>query len=480
MTYSIGEDGPKFDEEEFRKAFEELNEEEWEGRDWDDYEVFIELPEKTVSKPLKASYYNLEQETTNLHTHRLERELEKDFLIYRKGNYFSSTVEMASKYYPENKAQRDKEEFSAEHISILLIDKIENILNDWIDSEKLATDRIGRSSGRFPSTPWISVMDSRITDNTREGVYIFFFIDVRDKDFYMTIGQGASQLENENTRSEAKEILRRRREEIADEFDFSPFHVGEPDLNILDEGSQTQDELYPSATIAYKKWSLEELPKDIELKREFNNIKEKYQKWLYSWEDPTSFIKYNPKSKCYRFTGNPDHWITCIEKRAWGFNNEDISDLNEGDVIIFHSTGSTYTEDSELTSPSAGIIGVGIVERTGSKNENWWLGEHLDEESNWPKIVYFKKMFLTGDVGKLDLSRSTLNKYQENKEIINQEMQALLENSLPVRSKASKIRQDMHGKAFPWNGSKSRFKYKEGEGDYDREYPKRLIEEMMN
>jgi hypothetical protein len=476
MSYSIGNDGPKFDEEEFRKAFEKLDEENWEGRDWDDYKVFVELPEKKRSKPLKAVYYNLEQDTSNLHTHRIERELKEDFLIYRKGNYFSNAVEMASRHYPENKSQRDKEEFSGNHKSILLIHKIEEFLKDYVGSQNLITDRVGRNSGRFPNTPWISVMDSRITDTTREGVYIVFFIDVRDKDLYMTIGQGASQIESENTRSEAKEILRERREAISNEFDFSPFKVGEPDLNIVNEGSRTQDEMYPPATIAYKKWNLKDIPSDAEMIRNFNLMVDKYKKWIFSWDNPVDFLKYNPKARPRKIVGSPDHFITSAERRCWGF--EDISDdISEGDVVIIHASSNSKHDD--LKNMRTGLIGVGIVEEGAKdyKNEPWWLAE-FTSDSAWPDILKFKKLFLTGDTEKLDLSRNVYHKFKEDKEIINEEMEAILNNSVK-REKADEIAQEVNeeDKGFPWRVNGGRFL--DAEDNVCYELPIKIIEEMM-
>ncbi|MFB6199593.1 MAG: MrcB family domain-containing protein [Candidatus Nanohaloarchaea archaeon] len=372
--------------------------------------------------------------------------------------------------YPRNQRERFDKSFGNDAVEVQLLKKLERRIRKQIgDLEGLTTHVSGQ--GTWPSTPWIGIMDKRITESAKRGTYIVFFIDPRDNKFYLTIGQGTSELTTPFTNKTKRETLIRRAERIADQIDIEGFQEGGMDLNT---DSQT-DKFYPPSTALYKEWSFDNLPSGKELSEDFLNLLQKYRKWINSWEDPKDYLIFNPDAEPRKVVGSPDHFITSAERRCWGFEN--ISDnITEGDVVIIHA--SSKSKHSDLKNMKTGLIGVGIVEEgiENYKDEPWWLAEFTSDDE-WPDILKFKKLFLTGDTQKLDLSRNVYQKFKEDKEILNQEMEALLENSVG-REKADEIAQEVNqeDKGFPWRVNGGRFLDANDNPCY--ELPIKIFEEM--
>jgi len=66
-------------------------------------------------------------------------------------------------------------------------------------------------------------------------------------------------------------------------------------------------------------------------------------------------------SNVWKFTGNPENWITAIGIEKWALNTEPRnislweSKIKEGDTIIFHSTANTDFS----TKAKSSILGIG-------------------------------------------------------------------------------------------------------------------------
>jgi len=85
----------------------------------------------------------------------------------------------------------------------------------------------------------------------------------------------------------------------------------------------------------------------------------------------------------YRFTGNPENWITAISRETWALNenNKNVWDkLQPGDTILFHSTAKT---EFKLDAPSS-VIGFGYVgEGKYMKEDYWWVQEVREQKNMW-------------------------------------------------------------------------------------------------
>jgi hypothetical protein len=379
-------------------------------------------------------------------------------------------IKEISARYPQDADDRERD-YSEDKPSMQYLEEFRERIEKW--SEGMEDIIVNKSGvGGWASTPWVAALDTRITESTKRGVYVVFFVDPRQDKFYITLGQGTQDLNGLNSEQTKKEILRKRAKEIQTQIKLKSFETGQPDLTT----QSRRDKFYPPATAFYKDWNIENLPEEREILNDFLQLTRKYQKWIYSWEDPIDFLKYNPDAVPRKVVGSPDHFITSTERRCWGFESISSS-INEGDVVIIHSSSNSKNDD--LDNPDPGLIGVGVVDETleNHKEEPWWLAEFTSDQE-WPDILKFKKMFLTGETAKLDLSRNVYLKYQEDKEILNREMKALLKGSMTI-SRANEIADEVNedDRGFPSRVNGGRFLDKDGDVNY--ELPIKIMEEMQ-
>lgn len=153
----------------------------------------------------------------------------------------------------------------------------------------------------------------------------------------------------------------------------------------------------------------------------------------------------------YRATGPPDHWLTTLNTGIWGFvpkYENHWKKLEEGDVILFHSTGT----DTHGGSWPSSIIGYGLVDSTSTKDFPLWLSEKEASENQYPYIVHLSATFWRGDLGRISgRGVSELNETQRSEEI-----GALLDNHLPLSATEEKL-----GYKFPAMGPFSGLKQDE-------------------
>lgn len=127
----------------------------------------------------------------------------------------------------------------------------------------------------------------------------------------------------------------------------------------------------------------------------------------------------------YRATGPPDHWITTLNTGIWGFTTDNEgkwAQLSEGDIIVFHSTG-TDTQDGSWES---GLVGYGVAGASRRKDYPLWRTEKLESENQYPFIVSLQETFWRGNVDEIS-SRDVVEKTHEE---IHAEIAALLTNRL--------------------------------------------------
>lgn len=159
----------------------------------------------------------------------------------------------------------------------------------------------------------------------------------------------------------------------------------------------------------------------------------------------------------YRFTGNPENWITAISHQAWALNENNKGlwekGLKEGDVVIFHSTAKS---DFKGIKPRSSIIGFGYVgdgKYVKFSHDLWWYQEKRDKENYWPYVVPLKEIYLFSNTTNIDFEKDISEKNDE--EVINN-IEQLLTKAVPI----SKLNDEAHNidksaPNFPVNGSAS-------------------------
>ena len=152
----------------------------------------------------------------------------------------------------------------------------------------------------------------------------------------------------------------------------------------------------------------------------------------------------------YKFTAPPDYWLTAYEYAAISFSESDSSHweaLEPGDVVVFHSR-SLPDWDALDEQPNC-ILGAGIIRQkaTISDHEPWGYGEHPNSSNDetFPYVISFKNLYVTGDIGSIDLSRSILTKDTEE---VNEDLRRLTANSMSF-TEANKICSEITSTGFP-------------------------------
>jgi len=128
----------------------------------------------------------------------------------------------------------------------------------------------------------------------------------------------------------------------------------------------------------------------------------------------------------WRFTGNPENWITAIERKTWALNEHNKSiwenKILPGDTVLFHSTQKSDFKAKAISS----VIGFGYVgEGKYVKDDFWWIQEIRDQKNYWPYVVPFKEVYLYSETGGIDFSKA-INEKSDDQVI--KEITILLKN----------------------------------------------------
>lgn len=160
-------------------------------------------------------------------------------------------------------------------------------------------------------------------------------------------------------------------------------------------------------------------------------------------------------STIWRFTGNPENWLTAIGVSRWALNESNKSlwqrDIHPGDIVIFHATRKSDFSDQVVSS----VIGFGYVgDGLFIKNEFWWVQETRDQKNHWPYVVPLREMYLFSDTKDIDF---TVPVHEKPPSQVVAEIERLLSNALAVADLNAKAKaQDPNCPNFPVNGSASR------------------------
>ncbi|MFC4451191.1 AAA family ATPase [Halorussus aquaticus] len=152
----------------------------------------------------------------------------------------------------------------------------------------------------------------------------------------------------------------------------------------------------------------------------------------------------------YKFTAPPDYWLTTYEYAALGLeegDQNDWQDIQAGDVILFHSTGSPGWE--ALQNQESGIIGAGIVRAKTTKpdEKTWWFDERdgRPKDDSFPYLVAFERLYATGDIDEIDFTNDI---YAKSSATVDADLELLTDNSLDF-DEADEISREASGSGFP-------------------------------
>ena len=101
----------------------------------------------------------------------------------------------------------------------------------------------------------------------------------------------------------------------------------------------------------------------------------------------------------WRFTGNPENWLTALHLNKWAVNENNKglweNKFEYGDTVLFHSTKKTgFSAKTESS-----IIGFGYIKLPlFKKSEHWWIQEHKDNQNYWPYVVPLGEIYIFSDL----------------------------------------------------------------------------------
>lgn len=120
--------------------------------------------------------------------------------------------------------------------------------------------------GRTTITPWITIMDTRITSKASQGTYIVYLFNKDTKCLYLALGRSSNEAakiiedkgySGREKTAKVREYLATEKRTLLEHLDIGTFSASED----IDSGKKEFDQ----ATIAYKKYSLFDMPSDENL-----------------------------------------------------------------------------------------------------------------------------------------------------------------------------------------------------------------------
>lgn len=158
----------------------------------------------------------------------------------------------------------------------LLRNDIKNAIKDIAQqyNERLEI-KASVGAGNWANVPWISILDTRITNTTQSGVYPVYLFCADGSGFYLSLNQGTTiptkefgKVEAQNKANELKSLL------LKNITELTTWHNG--NLNL--EASTALGKSYEPTNIAAKYYSASSLPSDIELASDLNWLLNVYDK----------------------------------------------------------------------------------------------------------------------------------------------------------------------------------------------------------
>lgn len=190
-----------------------------------------------------------------------------------------------------------------------------------VDREKYLIEG-SAGKGNWALVPWICIFDKAITTSATRGVYIVYLLSKDSKRLYLTFNQGCTEISNSHGKRETIKIMRDNANEIVGYTDAHGFGVGD-EIN-LGEGLTSLGQYYERGTIYYKRYDIDDVPNEEELRQDLASMMEIYRQYAQhqnndDWWPPLS--EYDPgisKEKWLELLNDPAvfeaSWLSVLAK----------------------------------------------------------------------------------------------------------------------------------------------------------------------
>lgn len=233
-----------------------------------------------------------------------------------KNNLRDLFSEFMDKYSTELSEARQTENFKRPFGSLVRKDIVNIISSYMADKTYYIKGSVG--AGRWTDVPWIAVFDTRITKSAQKGIYIVYLLNKDTKELYLTFNQGATDVAQEGSSPDGKlaftgiasssgnktlDKLKGRAQAIREKLSITEGI----DIDSVETGSPA----YNAGCICYKRYTLENIPNDEDLKKDLMKYIEIYKKYYLSLHDTgenwwPSLGEYNPGI-------SKDQWLTLLK-----------------------------------------------------------------------------------------------------------------------------------------------------------------------
>jgi hypothetical protein len=149
--------------------------------------------------------------------------------------------------------------------------------------------------GNWARVPWVSLIDTRVTDTTQQGIYGVFLFREDMSGVYLTLNQGVTEPKKTHGAAAGLQLLREQASSLrtdCGELARSGFNL-DSEIDLRTEGTLGRD--YEAAAIAYKLYERGSIPNDDDISRDIDALLIVYTRLIDHQENvPTPPIDVRP------------------------------------------------------------------------------------------------------------------------------------------------------------------------------------------
>jgi len=165
-------------------------------------------------------------------------------------------------------------------LAIYIRNEATDIIRDAAGFSKdkyVVTGSVGQ--GQWAMIPWLGIFDKKVTESATKGVYIVYLLSKDGDTLYLTFNQGCTEIRNNN--NSKKKTIRKMHETavtLRDQLDSHGF-AADDDMKLGD-GLTDLAELYQEGVIFYKGYKKDQVPGEIELKKDLLDMAAIYNQYI--------------------------------------------------------------------------------------------------------------------------------------------------------------------------------------------------------
>lgn len=181
--------------------------------------------------------------------------------------------ELFEKVLKEYKTARN-ENFTRNPIANILRNEIPTELKKIIGNTDKYKVSGSAGQGNWTYSPWVAIMDRKITETPQSGYYLVYLFREDMKGFYLSLNQGMTEIRNQRGDNETKELLKVKAREYRENLGnvFSNYWEN---IDLAVESSPAAP-FYEAGNIYAKYYEIKNMPSDEKLQSDLKDILELY------------------------------------------------------------------------------------------------------------------------------------------------------------------------------------------------------------